>query len=479
MICLMSGVFLTTNAAFVLSSALALSATSSMPAFAAPEASYQTESKVYELLSQAHDLIVADKYKEAKPLLLKAAAMDPSSNSASIHAELATVYREGGEPEKAIAEAKKALKFDRNADVSYVMGLSYSDMGKFNDAIAWLSRYVQVVRDPVWKQRAQDMIRELQDDKERAQSGKPKEPHYLDEMVSDKDAYQWKEEAFPIKVYLESGAGVRGFRPTFKRIVVESLDEWCKASGKKLSYQLVDDKEKSQLVVAWTDQVIQSSDSASGKERMDAGLTTPNVVDGNVLSAHVLIQTYKSQKGQNRGDNELKATCLHELGHALGLGGHSKYVKDIMYYKSTPRQLLSLSERDRATIAQLYTSYPEVVAAKLGSTNSTASHSGTGTNTSSSGNKGSSDKKVVSLPPECFMTPKLPSQLLRYPTTPFFVPTLPGKSSSSSTSSSSTSSSSTSTARRSTPDIFMQPTLHATPSKRPSSDIFVTPTKPR
>lgn len=471
MICLISGVFV-----LGLSSTVALS---SIPALAASDTSYQTESRVYELLSQAHDLIVADRYKEAKPLLLKAAAMDPSSNSASVHAELATVYREGGEPEKAIAEAKKALKFDRNADVSYVMGLSYSDMGKFNDAIAWLTRYMQVVRDPVWKQRAQDMIRELQDDKERAQSGKPKEPHYLDQMVLDKDAYQWKEETFPIKVYMESGTGVKGFRPTFKRIVVESLDEWCKASGKKLSYQLVDDKERSQLVVAWTDQVIQSSDSASGKERMDAGLTTPNVVDGNIQSAHVLIQTYKTQKGQNRGDNELKATCLHELGHALGLGGHSKYVKDIMYYKSTPRQLLSLSDRDRATIAQLYTSYPEVVAAKLGSTNSAATkNNGTGASSSTNGAK-VSEKKGVSLPPECFMTPKLPSQLLRYPTTPFFVPTLPGKSPTPSTSSSSASVSSTSTTKRTTPDMFVQPTLHATPSKRPSADMFVTPTKPR
>lgn len=456
--------------ASALCAALTLSIVPSTSAFAAPsEASYQAESKVYELLTQARDLIVQDKYKDAKPLLLKAAQMDPTSNSASVHADLASVYREGGEPEKAIAEAKKALKFDRNADVSYVMGLSYSDMGRFNDAIAWLSRYVQVVKDPVWKQRAQDMISELQDDKERAQSGKPNEGNYLNQMLADKDAYQWKEDALPIKVYLESGTGIKGFRPSFKRIVVESLEEWCKASGKKLSYQLTDDKEKSQIVVAWTDQVIQSSDSSSGKERMDAGLTTPNVVDGKILSAYVLIQTYKSQKGQNRGDNELKATCLHELGHAMGLGGHSKYVKDIMYYKSTPRQLLCLSDRDKATVAQLYNSYAEVVQAKLG-TNTTATNTGTG----SSAGKNSTDKKVVSLPAECFMTPKLPTQMLRYPTTPFFVPTMPGKSST-------TSSSSNSSAKRPTPDLFARPTLPATPQTKraTSSDMFATPTKPR
>lgn len=435
-----------------------------------PEASFQTESKVYELLSSAHNLIVQDRYKEAKPLLLKAASMDPTKNSASIHADLAAVYREAGEPERAVAEGKKALKFDRNADVSYVMGLSYSDMGRFNDAIAWLSRYVQVEKDPVWKQRALDMINELQDDKERAQSGKPKEGHYLDQMVAEKDAYQWKEDALPIKVFLEPGTGIKGFRPSFKRIVVECLDEWCKASGKKLSYQLTDDKEKSQIVVAWTAEVIQSADSASGKERMDAGLTTPNVEDGKIVSAHVLMQTFRAQKRQNRGDNEVKATCLHELGHALGLGGHSKYVKDIMYYKSTPRQLLSLSDRDKATIAQLYTSYPEVTAAKTGSTISTVSTASTSTSTSTN----TGGKRGVSLPAECFMQPKLPPQLLRYPSTPFFVPTASGKTGSNSSSASST-------GKRPTVDLFAQPTLPATPtSKRPSSmDVFATPSKPR
>jgi hypothetical protein len=50
----------------------------------------------------------------------------------------------------------------------------------------------------------------------------------------------------------------------------------------------------------------------------------------------------------------LQATALHELGHALGLWGHSEARTDVMAALPGPQPILQLSPRDRATLAWLY-----------------------------------------------------------------------------------------------------------------------------
>jgi predicted Zn-dependent protease len=50
----------------------------------------------------------------------------------------------------------------------------------------------------------------------------------------------------------------------------------------------------------------------------------------------------------------LQATALHELGHAIGLWGHSDLGEDAMAAVPGPQPVLVPSERDRATLRWLY-----------------------------------------------------------------------------------------------------------------------------
>jgi predicted Zn-dependent protease len=52
--------------------------------------------------------------------------------------------------------------------------------------------------------------------------------------------------------------------------------------------------------------------------------------------------------------HDVYATVLHEMGHALGLTGHSPDPEDIMYPHISDRATSGLSARDRSTLIALY-----------------------------------------------------------------------------------------------------------------------------
>jgi predicted Zn-dependent protease len=52
----------------------------------------------------------------------------------------------------------------------------------------------------------------------------------------------------------------------------------------------------------------------------------------------------------------IKATAVHELGHAFGIWGHSPQSDDVMAVHQNQKPVLNLSQRDRVTLNWLYQS---------------------------------------------------------------------------------------------------------------------------
>jgi predicted Zn-dependent protease len=67
-----------------------------------------------------------------------------------------------------------------------------------------------------------------------------------------------------------------------------------------------------------------------------------------------ILVTARRRDGRVADLHELYKTVLHEMGHALGLAGHSPDPGDIMYRSTALSRATALSERDRATLAELY-----------------------------------------------------------------------------------------------------------------------------
>ena len=137
-------------------------------------------------------------------------------------------------------------------------------------------------------------------------------------VIKDSLGRQWTR--FPVKVFVSD--------PPQKKmddLVRQAVGEW----GKYFPLQLVDGPKEADIRIVWAEE-----------ERPKYGTTVAGlagehleVEDGDKLSTRVTsdiaVLLYRKDP---RTKKEIKAVILHELGHALGIQGHSDRETDLMYY---------------------------------------------------------------------------------------------------------------------------------------------------
>lgn len=189
--------------------------------------------------------------------------------------------------------------------------------------------------------------------------------NYIEQAPANGQILRWDITKFPLRVYIKSNS------PSTPQYFVPSIQhaflQWQKSSSNLVHFQFIDDENQANIVV-----VINSSDEmkkcVEENCKYTIAYTTPDI-DGDMLKKMNILFYDSNNLGQPFSQKEIYNTALHEIGHALGIMGHS-YNKDNLMYMETGEDdsyfqqfrsdFQSISQVDLNTLNLLYKLVPDI-----------------------------------------------------------------------------------------------------------------------
>ncbi len=175
----------------------------------------------------------------------------------------------------------------------------------------------------------------------------PEEDLYAARCVFYSDGRIVRFDRMPIVARLgKTPPGVNAER--FEKAFHQAATIWEEASGGIIRFRYADESEEHvDLPVAWITHL-----PGRGRERhLGRAVLSRLTGNPNGFQVEMEIGVYDRHTGRELTDQEALTVCLHELGHAVGLWGHSDRQEDIM---SPASAATAPTERDIATLRAIY-----------------------------------------------------------------------------------------------------------------------------
>lgn len=293
---------------------------------------------------------------EAQALYEQACKLDPNKHSAFTHNSLGKLLSYQGHDEEAFREYAKSLSFNPKYDLATInIATTYASLGQVEKAKQYYSQYVNEHPAGTRILEANEYLQYISTEGV-GESLNEIANDYLGKVLS-LGICIWPKSAMPIKVFIEPGAKVDGCSDAFKDALIHCFDEWANESGDRISWQLSSQEADADIVCQWTSNPREEFKENNIHSQAWTNWHTIPGKNGVRLMNHAIIKicTKNAVSGKPASLQFLKAACLHEVGHALGILAHSPVYEDVMF-ASEPSSLptVKLSVRDSATLKRLY-----------------------------------------------------------------------------------------------------------------------------
>ncbi|MBX9938759.1 MAG: matrixin family metalloprotease [Candidatus Obscuribacterales bacterium] len=362
-------------------SALVLAACIALPISASSQSkveldNYLREKIAFEKLTRVDSLMKSGKMVDARQVLLEVTKLDPNSYSNESHALLAETCYFLGNFQEAVKEYDIAIKYGgKDWRLFWNAALCNMHLNNYKNALVKANQALKSNIPEDAKPQIQRFVKEMSEKAaENPGNFAPANIHrsdYFDLLLAGRELNVWDNEKLPLKVYVKEGTDLAGrplnlYRKEYPALIYSCLDIWSKASGGKLSFLPVNDANSADMLIAFS-QTPQDVTQVKGEIPVEQGITRFHLSKDDspapspfrrILKAQVELLLVKPTSLKALTVDEMKQISLHELGHALGIRGHSDSASDIMYFNQSFRQLPALTKRDKATIARLYSDYP-------------------------------------------------------------------------------------------------------------------------
>jgi predicted Zn-dependent protease len=241
----------------------------------------------------------------------------------SSYREANTLFDQGRFPE-AVAGYDKAIADDPKYVEAYYNRALASEMVARARALEDWQRFLDAAGDlPAYKwdvARIKARIQILKDKPPLPEAMQP--AHYVSavgdyyrEIAAASEGEQWPR--LPVKVFLGSAPSIK-----WQQGAREAFDIWSAV----FPMQLVVLRGQADILLSWD-----STSLEAGRVGEENEWVTFNRVGDQITGRR--IATISLDLSHNWSKDEMRAIVLHELGHALGIKGHSDNKKDIMYWQ--------------------------------------------------------------------------------------------------------------------------------------------------
>ena len=189
--------------------------------------------------------------------------------------------------------------------------------------------------------------------------------NYIEQVPLDSHILRWNLKSMPLDVSIETPEGDT-LPQYYNAEITKAFMQWQNSTG-FIKFNFTDKPSKADIVVKFM--ALPESNCSSTGCKYVVAYTNPTF-KGNTLKKMTITLYDKDAYGNYFSDKELYNTILHEIGHALGIMGHSYSTDDLMYMSSRETQdkiftrfrssFQYLSAKDLNTLRLLYNMAPTI-----------------------------------------------------------------------------------------------------------------------
>lgn len=193
------------------------------------------------------------------------------------------------------------------------------------------------------------------------------EDNYIYNATSGNDIVRWDIKTFPLKIYFEDISSVPSY---YKEDIDRALKQWTIRTN-FVKFVETSNPEEAHILIKFKD--LPEDVCSDGVCKYTIAYTDPIIGSDNLLKKMNLTFYKTNPRQQYFSSLEVYNTALHEIGHTLGIMGHSDNKSDLMFssnennmnmYALYRSDFQYLSLRDLRTLALLYRLEPTVTNVK-------------------------------------------------------------------------------------------------------------------